>query len=508
MPRGQEIFPPRVGVAITGGTLANRPSAGTENSYYWATDRQKLYRDNGTDWEIEIGSRGDYTYLVEVEGSNITVYDNKGSVAHGPSTDADVEINWALANLTAGRTEKETVKLLGEFTTDDLLLVYDYTYFDITEARVTLADNSDCNMIENEDQTGGNSYIEIIGGILDGNKANQATGHGISLDEIEHVILEKITILDAKQNAFNIRDATAGLSVTIENCRTHTADVNGFWVNNVTQLSIKGCFAIDNAENGYHLIGGFSVRCTANCAVSNDKSGFYLESQHESIYNDCTSNHNVEAGIRLGGGGAITLDGWAIYGNGFHGIWAFASMEIVVITASYIYDNGQAADNTYDDIYVQGERWVIDGNLLGMASGFKVRYGVFLNGADACVVSDNSIYECRTDGIHLDGATSNIITGNRIHNSDAYGINIDAASIENSIENNFTSGNTTACLRINNANCVRNMITNNQFDEGNISDVGGGHNCRAWLNYDPSANVFITTINPPTVVGGGGGALP
>ncbi|GAI36919.1 unnamed protein product, partial [marine sediment metagenome] len=67
---------------------------------------------------------------------------------------------------------------------------------------------------------------------------------------------------------------------------------------------------------------------------------------------------------------------------------------------------------------------------------------------------------------------------------------------------NYTSGNTSGCARVNNVNCSNNVFTNNQFDEGNISDVGT--TTRAWLNYDPSANVFITSINPPQILDGVG----
>lgn len=142
---------------------------------------------------------------------------------------------------------------------------------------------------------------------------------------------------------------------------------------------------------------------------------------------------------------------------------------------------------------------------------------MMLQSANRCVVANNVVLDNsygdagNNDGIKIYASSNNVIIGNVIadtQNQQRYGIVLDAAATENSIENNYTKDNLTACLRINNANCVRNMITNNQFDEGNISDIGGAHNCRAWLNYDPSANVFIATINAPAVVGGGGGALP
>jgi len=40
------------GTTITSGTLANRPTAGVADRYYWATDIYVLFRDTGTAWEI------------------------------------------------------------------------------------------------------------------------------------------------------------------------------------------------------------------------------------------------------------------------------------------------------------------------------------------------------------------------------------------------------------------------------------------------------------------------
>jgi hypothetical protein len=42
---------PAGGTTILSGTLAARPAAGVANRYYWATDVQMLYRDNGVLWQ-------------------------------------------------------------------------------------------------------------------------------------------------------------------------------------------------------------------------------------------------------------------------------------------------------------------------------------------------------------------------------------------------------------------------------------------------------------------------
>lgn len=181
--------------------------------------------------------------------------------------------------------------------------------------------------------------------------------------------------------------------------------------------------------------------------------------------------------------------------------------EYVTIIGNQFFECSVQTVNTWDVIHLEdGQYFTISGNQIYCG---QARHGIHLeSGVVDITITGNSIIGADTDGIHLVGASNNLISANTIMSSGAYGIQVDAASIENQIQGNYTQENSTACARINNANCVRNIFTGNCFDEGDISDAGGGHNCVAYLNYDPSAGTFITTINPPGVVGGGGGALP
>jgi hypothetical protein len=81
-------------------------------------------------------------------------------------------INWALNSLTVGRTWKEKVVLVGDFTIDASLLIPSYTIFELF-GRIYLANNADKHILQNSDVVGGNTNIEVVGGFYDGNKANQ-----------------------------------------------------------------------------------------------------------------------------------------------------------------------------------------------------------------------------------------------------------------------------------------------------------------------------------------------
>lgn len=62
------------GTLIQSGTLAARPAAGNVNAYYWATDLQILYRDNGVAWQQEFPHYARYLHdIFTPSGCNNTL---------------------------------------------------------------------------------------------------------------------------------------------------------------------------------------------------------------------------------------------------------------------------------------------------------------------------------------------------------------------------------------------------------------------------------------------------
>lgn len=151
------------------------------NTRFLENDTERIARWNGTAWIFAESFVGSYTWLVYKSG---TTYRAKSGVnGYVPvasiSTDATVTIQYALDNLTPGRTWKEGVKLRGDFTITKAgavnISIPSYTALNCVEAKLTQG-VSNFNMIANADLTNGNSDIEIIGGIFDGNKAGQSAG--------------------------------------------------------------------------------------------------------------------------------------------------------------------------------------------------------------------------------------------------------------------------------------------------------------------------------------------
>lgn len=140
----------------------------------------------------------------------------------------NIEIQSALDSLTSGRTSLEIVKLLGTFKVEDTLKLPSYTLLDLQGAKLVFPEWTTKNLIENDDRSGGNTHIEIIGGIINGSRTSEnkypstKTGIGVLLEKVTHGHVRGTRFYDL---------VSAGLS--FESC---------------TRTKMKGCYI----ENGYY----------------------------------------------------------------------------------------------------------------------------------------------------------------------------------------------------------------------------------------------------------------
>lgn len=79
------------------GTLSNRPSAGTKGRAYLATDKRKLYHDNGTEWILQTSET--VKNIVE-SGDKVTIENNRTMTIAGEyKVNGELEINGRLGVL-------------------------------------------------------------------------------------------------------------------------------------------------------------------------------------------------------------------------------------------------------------------------------------------------------------------------------------------------------------------------------------------------------------------------
>ncbi len=158
-------------------TWGNFTNAKFTNDFYYGAS-------NVTDLIAYPESEADY--IVWVEGA--TYYAKNGHSRQVTSNvDAATLINTVFNLLTAGRTWKEKVTLKGTFTLTDGIGLPSYIIFDFSQANLIVACNPAAphGVVYNINHATTDSYIEIIGGLLNNN--NYANTELINLTNVTHL---------------------------------------------------------------------------------------------------------------------------------------------------------------------------------------------------------------------------------------------------------------------------------------------------------------------------------
>jgi hypothetical protein len=116
----------------------------------------------------------EWHYICKKVSVGVNVY-TESSVPIRSYPDDLTAINWALNNLDPGRDYQENVLLKGSFVTNGTILVDSYTYLKLM-GKVTLANGSDVDLLQNMHPANYDSHMTIEGGLWDGNSAGQAAG--------------------------------------------------------------------------------------------------------------------------------------------------------------------------------------------------------------------------------------------------------------------------------------------------------------------------------------------
>jgi len=304
-------------------------------------------------------------YVIWNEGNNYYAKNSTGSIEFS-GTNASSIIQNALDSLTSGRTWKEKVILKGNFTIDSTIKIPSFTVLNLMKAKIKLANEANVNMFENKDLVAGNSNIEIVGGILDGNKAKQSNGgHGIYLERVSESKIEDCTIKNTYSNGiyFNICENNR----IIKNFVTSTGDFGILYYDSKDAVIEQNI--IDATEN----------------------TGIYLDRLSGKGYSIISGNivKNVlgtDAGIFIDFVEKVVISDNLVY-NSSKGIFIFNSTNFVVA-------NNVLHNNTGQGIFVDAE------SMFGIISGNQVT----LSGAEGIRIDDST-------------CTNILIISNVLHNN-------------------------------------------------------------------------------------------
>ena len=137
------------------------------------------HSQNYSGWNIYSRTKAKFT--VTLEGGYYHVYKDDGSLSYSNSSFKTALIDEAVAGLTSGRTQPETILTKGIMSVDALLTIPDNVALEI-EGSWTKSFNG--TMLQNSNRTGYNQGISIIGkgvgAVIDGNSGTY-NGKGIDI---------------------------------------------------------------------------------------------------------------------------------------------------------------------------------------------------------------------------------------------------------------------------------------------------------------------------------------
>jgi len=182
----------------------------------------------------------------------------------------EVQINAALTALPA--TGGAVVLMEGTYTISaPIVLVKNSALRGVgggKSVQITLANNSDCNMIYFQQTDASSSFIYVGYLLLLGNKANQASGNGILFEwdganVLKDFEIERVYINSCKEDGIKIDHAWGG--------------------------HIHGCNSESNGGDGYDIHGN-QTYVYSNYASECGGAGFYISS-NDQFYSDCYALH-------------------------------------------------------------------------------------------------------------------------------------------------------------------------------------------------------------------------
>lgn len=272
-------------------------------------------------------------------------------------TNASAVIQAALGALTAGRTWKEKVVLKGNFEVNNPLILPSFTTFEVN-GKILMSASTSKNIIELANIA---TDVDIIGGVFDGNKANQIDGGSDLLQNGLYLcngVNRRITVKDVTvQNAYYNGIVASGYDFTLINpiIQNNNVATNtyGLHCSSLFNSRILGGSVMNN-KGGIFLYLTSGVQIFGARIESNTGNG--VEFAYYAFLNGLNENtitFNGQAGIDLAHGFGNSITNNMIGSNEERGIAVHTGGAYKnIIKANTIFCNGEKLANTYDGIEI------------------------------------------------------------------------------------------------------------------------------------------------------------
>jgi hypothetical protein len=349
-------------------------------------------------------------YVIWTSGSLCqTMNSNTGRVEYS-GINADSGIAHAFTNLTSGRAYRETVKLRGDFIFPQIFIP-SFTILDLTESQVFQTSGTNANFISNLDQTNGNNNIEIIGGVVDGNKIGNSAGGSedsqsmVYFKKCSRVWLHHGLYKNGDFHNIRFRDCTEDIRVTeissLDPRHEHIAD----HAQGTTQGSCHDhIFANNYFEN---IISGQSYITTINVSdvvIAN---------------NTCHGMHGGTSSFAINGLRSVIVNNIIASGDGY-------GINLSQISgADYDSTGSIVANNTIKNIARYGiqcqgmpvSNIVISNNIVDTITEGTMR-GIYVLGLSDSIISNNIVHDIIGAGIVARGSAAAGLVSDRLKIND------------------------------------------------------------------------------------------
>jgi parallel beta-helix repeat protein len=333
------------------------------------------------------------------------------------------------------------------YLVSDTLLLSDFARLTFDNGvNVKLANNSNVPIISNADSVGGNSNIEIYGGIFDANKTNQTGNFGtLDFDNISNCVFNNVYVEGGSSDntisngAFAINNSTLCL---LENCTVANAQSEGLYLINCTKFTILGGEYFNSvggsgcATNvgGEHLFMG--VYCHGNAGTN-----FSINGNNQRLISCVANDSTVDGGIVFGHTGDPSSYSEAINcqvnNNTGNGISVFAQSIGVTISGCTVSNtSGPPGEGIGIRLSDNSSDCVISNNTC-----FNNYYGIYVfQVGQGSIIDGNFVKQSDTDGITL-ATTQNCTVTNNICKNNGKTVGGSGIYVDPDSDNNILIGN-------------------------------------------------------------------
>jgi len=325
--------------------------------------------------------------------------------------------------LTPGRTWKEKVVLKGSFELPEAIKIPNYVTLDLRQAHLKAVANKDYGndffLVTNEDHTYGNIGIEVIGGVIDGNRDNAAKCGGVRFKGdatqgyyCDRIRLEDIYIKNCYYHGWEIhsgRDCQIRGMIS-ENCGGDGL-YHGWKCTRGERYAVSDIISIDSGASGGKPNVVYRSTFTNLISINAGLDGFEIGDDHECAFSNIVSVNSSRYGFRVITGTELSIHGFYVYGAGadVYGVMVKGDCENVHLKNGVIdYCSGEG-------LWIDGDKNTVEAVTVRYCGDYGVRISFT---AKNIILSNMQVWNNAGRGVHFEAIDGYVKLVNSIIDDD------------------------------------------------------------------------------------------